>query len=408
MTSRTQHWIRVGAVLLLSFVLIVLLVRRYHGAEERWNTFLLGDPHTGAHVFREKGCSRCHAVNGAGAKRAPDLGFQRPARSTLNQLATEMWNHAPRMWGMMEAEHIRYPVFTLREMAHLFAYLYCARYMDEPGDAARGRLLFSQKGCIRCHAVRGVGGKIGPDLKQLGPLDTPIFWAQAMWNHAPAMEAYMRKMKMPWPQFKENEMNDLLAYIRQTRAGPRQEFELLPADPSRGWTLFRKKDCISCHAVAGEGGTTAPDLGAGRPLPPTITQVAGRMWNHSPHMWEAMKAKGIERPTFEGQEMADLIAFLYSVRYFELAGSPIIGRELFRKRQCSRCHGADARGGEIGPALRGRGKLLGPVSLARALWAHGPRMYQRSQEIGLEWPRLEESDLGHLLTFLNTSPEDGL
>ena len=50
-------------------------------------------------------------------------------------------------------------------------------------------------------------------------------------------------------------------------------------------------------------------------MPRTLTQMAGRMWNHSPQMWAAMKAKGIERPTFEGKEMADLIAFLYSVHY---------------------------------------------------------------------------------------------
>ncbi|MFQ5723007.1 MAG: c-type cytochrome [Terriglobia bacterium] len=408
MTARGRHWVWIGPTVLvpLLLLLIVLLVRHYRSGEERWNTFLAGDPHTGAHVFREKGCSHCHAVNGVGAQRAPDLGFQRPARTTLNQLVTEMWNHAPRMWAMMEAEQIAYPSFTPEETAHLFAYLYTARYMDEPGDAVRGRVLFSQKGCLRCHAIGGEGGKVGPDLEALGPVDTPLRWTQAMWNHAPAMEVSMRRMKMAWPRFEGKEMNDLLAYIRQIRAGSRQEFELLPADPGRGWTLFRKKACINCHAVGGEGGTTAPDLGAGRPLPATLTQVAGRMWNHSPEMWQAMRAKGIERPSFEGQEMADLIAFLYSVRYFELAGSPLIGRELFSERNCSRCHGVDARGGEFGPKLRGRGKFLAPVSLARALWAHGPRMYRRAQELGLGWPTLEESDLGHLLAFLNTAPEE--
>ena len=84
-------------------------------------------------------------------------------------------------------------------------------------------------------------------------------------------------------------------------------------------------------------------------LPRTLTQMAGRMWNHSPEMWAAMKAKGIQRPTFEGKEMADLIAFLYSVRYFELGGSPIIGQQLFEERKCSQCHGSDAGGGTNRP-----------------------------------------------------------
>jgi mono/diheme cytochrome c family protein len=130
------------------------------------------------------------------------------------------------------------------------------------------------------------------------------------------------------------------------------------------------------------------------------------MWSHSPEMWEAMKAEGMARPSFEGQEMADLIAFLYSIRYFELAGSPLIGQELFTERNCARCHGADAQGAEFGPPVRERGKLLTPVSLSRALWAHGPRMYQRAEELGLEWPTLKENDLGHILAFLNSPPEE--
>lgn len=395
-----------AAGLLALLLLVVAVVWRYRSAEEGWSTFLVGDPHAGAAIFRAKGCSQCHAVNGVGGKLAPDLGFQRPARSTLNQLVVALWNHAPRMWQRMQAEKIPYPSFSTKEMANLFAYLYTARYVDEPGDTAHGRLLFSQKSCLRCHAIAGEGGKVGPDLRELRPVDTPIFWAQAMWNHAPAMETYMRRMNIAWPRFADTEMNDLLAYIRQERAGPREEFELLPADPNRGWELFRKKNCIACHAIRGEGGTTGPDLGAGRPLPHTLTQVAGRMWNHSPEMWAAMKAKGIERPTFEGKEMADLIAFLYSVRYFELAGSPLVGQQLFSERKCARCHGADARGGEYGPALRGRGRLLTQVTLAKALWAHGPRMYQRSRELGLGWPSLQESDLGHLLAFLNSPPQE--
>lgn len=406
MTARGQPRPWMVAGLLAVLLLVVLVIWQYRSTEETASTFLTGDPHAGADTFREKGCSRCHSVNGAGGKLAPDLGFQRPAHSTLNQLVTAMWNHAPRMWSQMQAEHLAYPSFSTREMANLFAYLYTSRYVDEPGDATNGRLLFTQKSCIRCHAIAGEGGKLGPDLRELRPVDTPIFWAQAMWNHAPAMETHMRQMKITWPHFEDNEMNDLLAYVRLERAGPREEFALLPADPDRGWQLFQKKNCIACHAIAGKGGTTAPDLGAGRPLPPTLTQVAGRMWNHSPEMWAAMRAKGIERPTFEGKEMADLIAFLYSVRYFELAGSPVVGKQLFSERQCARCHGADAQGGESGPALRGQGRVLTQVTLAKALWSHGPRMYKRSQELGLSWPTLQESDLGHLLAFLNSPPPE--
>jgi mono/diheme cytochrome c family protein len=220
------------------------------------------------------------------------------------------------------------------------------------------------------------------------------------------MEGHMKQMKVTWPRFEDNQMNDLLAYIREERGGPQREFELLPADPRHGWELFRDKACIACHAIKGEGGTTAPDLGAGKPLPPTLTQMAAQMWTHSPQMWAAMAAKHIQRPTFEGQEMADLLAFLYSLRSYDLAGSALVGKQLFTERGCGHCHGAEGQGGEVGPALRGRGGVLTPVTLARILWSHGPRMYNRAHELGLSWPALKESDLGHLLAFLNSPPEE--
>jgi putative heme-binding domain-containing protein len=50
------------------------------------------------------------------------------------------------------------------------------------GDAAEGRKVFEQSGCIACHGVNQVGGKIGPDLSALSrglPLDmivTEVVW----------------------------------------------------------------------------------------------------------------------------------------------------------------------------------------------------------------------------------------
>jgi mono/diheme cytochrome c family protein len=323
----------------------------------------------------------------------------------MNELVTQMWNHAPRMWEQLKISNISFPQFTPEDMANLFAYLYVTCYDDESGDRAHGELLFTQKGCIRCHSIgENPGGSVGPNLSEIGPVVTPIFWSQTMWNHAPAMEAHMRELNMAWPRFEGEQMNDLLAFVRYARGGPEREFDVLPANPRRGWALFSKKGCISCHAVRGEGGTVGPDLGSDRPLPRTLTQMAGRMWNHSPEMWAAMKAKGIERPTFEGEEMADLIAFLYSVRYFELGGSPIIGQQLFDERKCSQCHGSDALGGKVGPNLRKVGKVYTPVNFALALWSHGPHMYAKAEELGLGWPALNQGDLSHLLAFLNSPP----
>ncbi len=57
------------------------------------------------------------------------------------------------------------------------------------GDAANGRQLFAEKGCVICHAVNGVGGKAAPALDAQTALDIPdpVGFAARMWVGAPAM-----------------------------------------------------------------------------------------------------------------------------------------------------------------------------------------------------------------------------
>ena len=372
----------------------------------RWANFLVGDPHTGFDLFQSKGCAHCHAVNGVGARLGPDLGFQQHSQSGPNQLVAAMWNHAPRMWERMRTEQVAYPELNYEEVAHLFAYLYTARYVDEPGNEQRGEKLFVSKDCVQCHAIHGAGGSVGPDLNTVAQKETPIEWTQAMWDHAPVMQVEAAKRGIEWPKFQDGEMNDLLAYIRGASGGPRQEFELLPANPDHGWQLFQSKSCIVCHAVKGEGGHIGPELGPAHQQTLTFVGFAGAMWNHSPQMWSAMKARNIPRPTFTGREMADLIAFLQSVRYFEPGGSPRVGEILFTRRGCSNCHGAQAEGSKSAPALRIRGRSYTAVTLASELWEHGPKMYARAQELKQSWPTLTDSDIGDLVVFLDTPPTE--
>lgn len=405
MTPQRQFLIWTLAALAALAFLIAVLLWQHRYARETYTTFLVGDPHEGARLFEKRGCVQCHRAGGASPWSGRGLGVELQPKSTINELVAAMWNHAPRMWEQMHAQNVAYPLLGQDEVAHLFAYLYTVRYLDEPGDADRGRQLFETKSCMRCHAIRGQGGKIGPDLAAIRGVDTPILWTQAMWNHAPAMEAGMQKLGLPWPKFENREMNDLLAYVRGVSGGVRREFQLLPANPDRGWRLFESKSCIVCHAVKGEGGRIGPELGARRQPPPTLVQFAGLMWNHSPEMWRAMKAKNIPRPTFEGREMADLIAFLSSLQYFEPGGSPLAGQNVFARRGCSRCHGAQAEGTVQAPALRGRGLTFSSIALAQALWGHGPKMYQLAQQLGIPWPTLAESDVGDLVVFLNSPLE---
>lgn len=403
--ARSARHALLWALAALGAIALLIGVLRWEAREarRRWGTVPVGDARTGARVFREKGCAYCHAVNRLGGEIGPDLGSERPS-SGPDQLVTAMWNHAPRMWERIREERVDFPALSEQQMAHVFAYLYTARYVGEPGDRQRGRRVFEEKGCVGCHTLGEAGGRRGPNLSGRAAVDSLVGWAQAMWNHAPAMETAMRQAGVVWPSFEEREMNDLLAYLR----GGREVASggLLPADPERGQRLFEEKSCGVCHSLKGEAGRIGPDLQSREKLPPTIIQFAGAMWNHSPEMWRVMLARGIKRPAFEGREMADLVAFLYSLHYTEPGGSSRVGELLFSARGCSLCHGPSGLGTPQAPALRGRGRAFSSIGLAAALWGHGPGMYKRARNLGRPWPTLAETDVGDLITFLNTLPEE--
>lgn len=403
MQRRPAIWL---AAALVALVLLGVVVARQHNLFRSGSTFLAGDPASGGRLFESKGCSHCHAISGSGGHLAPDLGAVRPeSPANLAQLVTTMWNHAPAMWQRMQQENLRARPLSEDEVSDLFAFLYVVRYIDEPGDTAHGRQLFRSKGCIECHAIRGEGGVVGPDLANISGVDTPIEWAQTLWNHAPNMEKNFVRVGVPWPRFENNEMRDLLAYVREVSGGSRSEHKLFPADPKRGGDLFREKGCVQCHALQGQGGHVGPDLSAGRQTPMSMVGFAGEMWNHSPTMFREMNARGVSRPQFSGQDMADLMAFLNTLRYFEPDGSVPAGRGLFAARGCSRCHGANGEGGSLAPALRTRKPHMNSIILATALWRHGPEMYRHTQTLGMPWPKLNENDLGDLFAFLNSPTE---
>ena len=398
----------VAAVVALLFLLAVLRYEKYDRAREQrtLSSFMAGDPREGGRVFSDKGCVRCHAIGGVGgteaAGKAGDLGKVPEGNLSLNELATAMWNHAPEMWKGMQEKQFDYPRMTEEQVTNLFAFLYTIRYVDESGDSERGRALFASKGCIQCHALQGRGGRLGPDLAQASYLGVPILWAQEMWNHAPRMEALIREKNLAWPKFRDTEMIDLLGYVRSLNTGLRRGFEVLPANPDRGRELFRQKGCIACHAVDGEGGTLGPDLGRERKLPRTLTQAAGWMWNHSPEMWRTMQTRGLERPQFEGREMADLLAYLFSIHYFDEPGDPEGGKQVFRSKGCATCHGDYGRGGKGGPNIQQLKGKFSPVRMAYTMWQHGPEMYARAQRRNIPWPKFRGSEMADLVAFLNS------
>ena len=364
---------------------------------------LPGDAKKGWQSFFTKGCIKCHSVWGEGGTTGPNLGITPSKHLTEAQLTAAMWNHAPAMWEKMKAKGIDFKGLSQEEMADIFAFLYFIRYMDEPGDQEKGRELLATKKCSNCHTILGKGGKIGPDLEKWRAYINPILWTQMMWNHAPQMEEEMRSRGIAWPRFEGNEMVDIIVYIKSINKSGDKIF-LSPGDPKDGKAQFSKKGCSLCHSTEEGSKKSGPSLGKDlrrkESFPKTITQVAGLMWNHSPQMWNEMKKKGLERPQLSAQEMADIIAYIFSLQYFDELGDKAKGSKVFKAKYCIRCHTVNGKGGLKGPDLKKWRKQVSPISMAQAMWNHGPSMLAEMKKMGLSWPKFVGKEIVDLMEYL--------
>lgn len=401
-SGRKQLLLWIAAALLGGAALITILARERAPSPTRRSLYVIGVPERGEEMFfGGQQCSFCHSIRGHGGQVAPDLAVKRPGTPAMGWFATAMWNHAPGMYRRLRTGKA-FPQLTTQQMADMLAFLYQASNFDRPGDPAAGQEVFRDKGCATCHSVRGEGGKSAPELSSLGA-DGPNELTRAMWNHTQSMIEPITNTLGHWPQFKGDEMADLIAFASQGRAGEAHTGNKpdRPGDAERGWNVFQAR-CIQCHAVRGHGGSLGPELGPERNLPLTTMQFASVLWNHAPSMVSLGRQNGIAVPSLQREEMADLAAFLASLRFFEPAGSPFVGEGVFKLRGCAGCHGADAEGTRLGPRLRAVGDAFTATSFTAALWRHGPKMIARAEETGVPWPTLEPTDIGDLVSFLNS------
>ena len=197
---------------------IVVFIRGPGGAapSQQEMAAQLGSPLAGKAVFSTKGCVKCHAIAGTGGTIGPDLAARSPMGS-VGEMAGALWNHGPTMWRKMGTTGVAFPKLSGPEMSSVLAYLYFVQYMDERGDSVRGAELFRAKSCASCHVTNAAGERAGPDLATSDAMRSPLAWASAMWTHAPAMAEKFRDLGMPWPRFADDEMRDLVSFLRSRR-----------------------------------------------------------------------------------------------------------------------------------------------------------------------------------------------
>jgi mono/diheme cytochrome c family protein len=352
----------------------------------------------GWEVFAKKDCGKCHTVRGFGGRGGPDLA-RTVAGTSFFGVAASLWNHVPKMGARMRAAGIARATLTPTEAANLIAFLFTTQYGDESGNAASGEKLFTAKACVTCHMVGRQGGRIGPELDRMKRANSPVMVAAALWNHGASMSLAMTAEAVPRPTLEGQELLDIIAYLqsKSTDLGPTTQ--VVPGTPERGRTRFADRQCASCHAVGGQGGRVGPDLGTPRHHL-SLTEFAARMWNHAPAMATRLKERGADVPQLSGQEVADLLAYLYVSRYFDALGDATRGGAVLRDKGCLGCHAVAGAGGTTGADFTRSRVVRTPQGLVAGMWNHSRYMERAAEKDGVAWPTLTGQDMADLSAYL--------
>lgn len=385
------------------FLALALLLACVHQSDaavpaaEAESTILPGNPLEGSQLFAEKGCLRCHAINGVGGVGGPDLGQGILKRSLLD-IAGVMWNHSPGMAHVIEERRAARPVFKAPEMASLISFLYYIGSLDAPGDPAIGERLFREKQCQSCHSLGGKGGKQGPALDNYSRYASPIFLSVGLWNHGKAMAAVMVATGIPRPTIEKSNISDLFAYIRSFGRSVERIYAQ-PGSPRNGEKLFVAKRCIECHSVTPQGDPTRANLRA-RLIKGSLMTIAGAMWNHGPKMWSDMARRGITMSALSAEEMSDIIGYLYFLQFIDPPGVAERGRIVFQEKRCGNCHIAPAKGAAQGPDFAKSGVLKTQLEVVTEMWNHASTMEERMLKESLEWPVFRGGEMADLMAYL--------
>ena len=357
-------------------------------------TVMPGSVGRGERLLQEKNCLGCHALDGRGGKRAPDF-VQSSGRSRTPALfASAMWNHGPKMWSEFEAAGQPVPPLGSAEVADIFAYLYSRLYFSPQGSAVRGRNVFEEKRCISCH------GEILDTRSRQSALDSwtelkdPITWAERMWNHANEMDSATSNRGLSWPKLTEQDIVDLLLFLSRFPDTQTQMPGFNIGEPELGRTVF-ERSCESCHSF-GQVDASKIDL-LKRSAPSSITGYIAAMWNHAPEM----RRRGGSTSRLNAGEMPDLIAFLFSQRYFQERGNASKGRRLYEDKGCATCH-EERRRETSAPDLSEATEVYSPITLTSAAWKHGPTMVDKMRQQHIPWPEFKGSEMTDLTAYLNS------
>ena len=270
-----------------------------------------------------------------------------------------------------------------------------------PEDPTKGARLFVSKGCVKCHALKGEGGKVGPDLGKIDLGDTQFELASRLINHIPSMAQGMERARLAKPNLTGDELTEISAYLYILK------FFDETGNSTRGRYVFAEKGCDNCHPLSGNGKEGEPGLDE---FPQNISAVflGQAIWNHGPVMIAEMVKLGMKWPVFEGTEMMDLLEYIkMSARgaketAFITPGNPRQGRQVFVAKGCIKCHSIRGEGGKGGEDLGKKAKTFykSLTQIASTMWDKGPTVLAKMAQTQTGIPKFTPKEMADLIAYL--------
>ena len=165
-----------------------------------------------------------------------------------------------------------------------------------------------------------------------------------------------------------------------------------------GGRVFTEKGCGLCHAIRGAGPTAGPELAQIERK--SFFDIGAAMSNH-------LRGISIPKPTLSADEVTSLIAFLFTLQYYDQPGDPKAGEQAFAAKSCIQCHEVGGKGGRRGPSLDFLKRANSPVLVAVALWNHGPEMVEAAETRGTPRPTFTGKELADIVAFIGAVAKEG-
>lgn len=373
------------------FSLILLLLHlSYPGAALPGNN--PADPLSGPNVFVSKKCSACHLLQQGKSGVGMDL-FRTQYGDSILDISALIWNHGPAIRPQMERMGIDFPPMTAAEMGSLISFITAYQYeVNQPkADPARGEIVWNGKKCSGCHALTaGTQQRSASNLMAFKDFSVAQFIAP-MSNSGTAMYAEMQEHGIMLQSVTGQDIRDLLAFIRLKNGMPPSAPAAMDlGNPNRGAEVFADKQCDSCHSVFGKGGTTASELSNHK----SITDITALLWKHVSTMRTEMSKKGQQGGlSFNQGEVADLLAYLYLIKYSDALGDAKAGRKLFETKGCVSCHKDES---PVPGNTVAKPDLNACLQHAATMWNHMARRLS-----GKDQAVIQPGEMRHLVAYLS-------